>query len=99
MHYQGFAGDPLPEPGKPVGNPFDALPTPEGPAPPEVVAPVSRVSSRDLDGLRGLFRVATAAPLSPPALSDADPADPEPDPAAPPAPPPPAPLPPRGKAA
>ena len=62
--YQGFSGDPLPEPGEPVGNPFDPLPTPETdrPAPPDTLAPVSRVSSWDFDGLRGLFGVVTAAP-------------------------------------
>ena len=32
------------------------------PAPPDTLAPVSRVSSWDFDGLRGLFGVVTAAP-------------------------------------
>ena len=92
--YQGFSGDPLPEPGEPIGNPFDPLPTPETdrPAPPETLAPVSRVPSWDFDGLRGLFGVVTAAPDCTPALFDADPADPDPDPAVPPAPPPPPPC-------
>jgi hypothetical protein len=91
--YHGFSGDPLPDPGEPMGNPFGALPAPEtdGPVPAVPVALVSRVLSCERDGLRGMFGVVTAAPVCAPALFDDVPGEPAPVPAPLPAPAPPPP--------
>src|SRR5689334_6627754 len=80
--YHGFSGEPLPDPGEPMGNPFGALPAPEDrPVSAVPVALVSLVLSCERDGLRGMFGVVTAAPLCAPALFDDVPVEPAPVPA------------------